>query len=121
MGLGIKYTVSEVAHNNHILCNDLVVAMTRKTLHLIKSLDSGARKVEPNLASLAQVKERRDDAMAVTIKVAEPGYIPSFVDVRAQISPNLLTATITEEDLHQLEADPLVVSLGTPRRLHPVA
>jgi|GEM_PF-4306000 len=92
--------------------------MTRKTLDLIKSSDSRFSKTEPNLANLVQMKERSENSMAVTIKVAEPGYVPSIVDVRAHISPNLLTATITEKDLHQLEADPLVVSLGTPRRLH---
>lgn len=94
--------------------------MTPEASPLVKYSGSTPSKIESNPADLARLKEPREHSLAVTIKVAEPGYVPSSVNVRAQISSNLFTATVTEKDLHQLEADPLVVSLGTPKRLHPV-
>ncbi len=94
--------------------------MKREALRLEKNSGNRLSKIESNPADLARLKEGPESSLAVTIKVAKPGYVPSFVNVRAQISSNLFTATVTEKDLHQLEADPMVVSLGTPKRLHPV-
>ena len=91
--------------------------MSHKFLRLIKPSGNGLSKIEPSAAALARCQERCETPMAVTVKVAEEGYVPSGVNVRAQISPNLFTATVTEKDLHRLEEDPRVVSLGTPRRL----
>jgi hypothetical protein len=92
--------------------------MSRPVLQLIKSSGTGRSKIEPNPADIPRCQESRQKPKAMIIKVAQPGYIPDYVNVRARISPNLFTATVKEEDLCRLEADPLVVSLGTPRHLH---
>ncbi|PLZ27689.1 hypothetical protein CBP27_14970 [Fischerella thermalis WC542] len=92
--------------------------MSNKHLRLIKCSGDKLKKIEPNIVDWARQNESPDEPIAVTVKVAEDGYIPNFVNLRAQISPKLFTATVTETDLHRLEADPRVISLGTPRRLH---
>ena len=59
-----------------------------------------------------------DDIYSVTIKVAEAGYVPAGVKLRGHISDNLLTATVTPEEMDNLETDSRVVSISAPRKLH---
>lgn len=94
--------------------------MTRKNLRMIKHSGSRSSKVEANPADLMRKQELRDHQMPVTIKVAEAGYVPNFVNVSTQISPNLFTARVKQTDLDRLEADPQVLSLSTPKRMHKV-
>ncbi len=94
--------------------------MTKKHLRLIKCPGEKLKKIEPNTGDWTRQSDSPQDPIAITVKVNEDGYIPNFVNLRAQISPKLFTATVTETDLHRLEADPRVISLGTPRRLHAV-
>ena len=59
-----------------------------------------------------------EDIYGVTIKVAEAGYVPAGVKLRGHISDNLFTATVTPEDMENLETDSKVVSISAPRKLH---
>ncbi|MGJ5676386.1 MAG: hypothetical protein ACR9NN_22740 [Nostochopsis sp.] len=92
--------------------------MMKKHLRLIKCSGDNLSKIEPNTGDWTRQSQSHQAPIAITVKVTEDGYIPNFVNLRAQISPKLFTATVTERDLHRLEADPRVISLGTPRRLH---
>ncbi|MFB2770508.1 hypothetical protein ACE1AT_14640 [Pelatocladus sp. BLCC-F211] len=92
--------------------------MMKKHLRLIKCSGDKLKKIEPNTGDWTRQSESPQDPIAITVKVNEDGYVPNFVNLRAQISPKLFTATVTETDLYRLEADPRVISLGTPRRLH---
>ena len=94
--------------------------MTRKNLRMIKHSGSKLSKVEANPADLMRKQEPRDRQMPVTVKVAEAGYVPNFVNISTQISPNLFTARVKQTDLDRLEADPQVLSLSTPKRMHKV-
>ena len=58
-----------------------------------------------------------DEPVAVVVEVAEPGYRPAGVDVRAQISDTLFTATVTTAGLAGLDRDPRVVAVELGSRL----
>lgn len=52
-----------------------------------------------------------DEPVEVVVEVAEAGYHPAGVDVRAQISDTIFTATVATADLAGLDRDPLVVAV----------
>jgi subtilisin family serine protease len=54
------------------------------------------------------------------VKVKTPGYEPAGVDIRARVSPTLLTVRATPARLRTLEQDPEVVSISAPSRIEPV-
>jgi hypothetical protein len=58
-----------------------------------------------------------DEPLAVVIEVAEPGYRPAGVDVRAVLSETLFTATVAAADLAGLDRDPRVVAVELGGRL----
>ncbi|WP_414623557.1 hypothetical protein [Calothrix sp. CCY 0018] len=88
-----------------------------KPVRVRKSMLHGCHKKEHG-SEIAQSQQESDDVFGVTIKVAEPGYIPAGVKLRGHISENLLTATVTSEDMENLESDSRVVSISAPRKLH---
>lgn len=57
--------------------------------------------------------------IAATVRVAEPGYVPSVLRLRSRISPCLFTALIPANSLPELEADPAVVSIQPAERVGP--
>ncbi|MEA5595410.1 hypothetical protein [Rivularia sp. UHCC 0363] len=98
-----------------------------RPVHIRKSTLHGCHKKEHG-SEMARYAERDqnttsqqpdgDDLFGVTIKVAEPGYVPAGVKLRGHISANLLTATVTPEDMENLETDSRVISISAPRKLH---
>jgi hypothetical protein len=60
-----------------------------------------------------------DAAVEMIVKVKTPGYVPPGISVRAQISPTLLTATVSPAARAQLEKDPEVISMATADRIQP--
>ncbi len=56
-------------------------------------------------------KLERKEPLVATIKVAQQGYVPSGVKIRARISPLIFTANIPRQVLAQLEQDPAVVAI----------
>ncbi|MGB3639266.1 MAG: hypothetical protein WBA39_17075 [Rivularia sp. (in: cyanobacteria)] len=83
-----------------------------------KSMLHGCHKKEHGSEIAQSQQTNSDDIFGVTIKVAEPGYVPAGVKLRGHISENLLTATVTPEDMENLENDSRVVSISAPRKLH---
>jgi len=89
-----------------------------KPVRVKKSISHGCHKKEHG-SEIAQSQQiNSHDIYGVTIKVAEPGYVPSGVKLRGHISENLFTATVTPEDMENLETDSRVVSISAPRKLH---
>ena len=89
-----------------------------KPVRVKKSLLHGCHKKEHG-SEMAQSQQLNDDDIySVTIKVAEAGYVPAGVKLRGHISDNLLTATVTPEEMDNLETDSRVVSISAPRKLH---
>ncbi|MEO0685978.1 MAG: hypothetical protein AAFY76_13290, partial [Cyanobacteria bacterium J06649_11] len=86
--------------------------------HVKKKILHGYDKREYASQIAQSRQENGDDIFGVTIKVAEPGYVPIGVKLRGHISANLFTATVTPEDIENLETDSRVVSISTPRKLH---
>jgi hypothetical protein len=52
-----------------------------------------------------------DDPLTAVVEVTEPGYRPSDVDVRADLSETLFTARIRPSALDALDRDPRVASI----------
>lgn len=89
-----------------------------KPVRVKKSLLHGCHKKEHG-SEIAQSQQVSDgDIYGVTIKVAEAGYVPAGVKLRGHISDNLITATVTPQDIENLETDSRVVSISAPRKLH---
>ncbi len=88
-----------------------------KPVRVRKSMLHGCHKKEHG-SEIAQSQQESNDLFGVTIKVAEAGYVPAGVKLRGHISDNLLTATVTSEDIENLETDSKVVSISAPRKLH---
>ncbi|MGB3758395.1 MAG: hypothetical protein WBA07_18780 [Rivularia sp. (in: cyanobacteria)] len=88
-----------------------------KPVRVKKRMLHGCHKKEHG-SEIAQSQQESDDVFGVTIKVAEPGYVPAGVKLRGHISENLFTATVTPEDMENLETDSRVVSISAPRKLH---
>lgn len=51
------------------------------------------------------------------VKVKRPGYRPSGVKVRGEISDEIFTAEFPAEELAKLEEDPEVLTVSLPRPL----
>ena len=58
-----------------------------------------------------------DQPVAVVVEVAEPGYRPPGVRVRAVLSETLFTASVAAADLAELDRDPRVVAIELGGRL----
>ncbi len=58
-----------------------------------------------------------DEMISVIIKVAEDGYVPPAVTLRARMGPKLFTAQTRARDLQRLTADAKVVSVSGAERL----
>lgn len=54
------------------------------------------------------------------LKVRTPGYVPPGVDVRARVSPTLLTVTATRSVVRGLETDPEIVAISPSTKLEPL-
>lgn len=89
-----------------------------KPVRVKKSMMHGCHKKEHGSEIAQSQQPNSDDIFGVTIKVAEPGYVPAGVKLRGHISDNLITATVTPEDMENLETDSKVVSISAPRKLH---
>ncbi|AFY56356.1 hypothetical protein Riv7116_3914 [Rivularia sp. PCC 7116] len=83
-----------------------------------KSMLHGCHKKEHGSEMAQSQHTNSDNLFGVTIKVTEPGYIPAGIKLRGHISDNLITATVTLEDMKNLETDSRVVSISAPRKLH---
>ena len=59
----------------------------------------------------------RTEPVAVILKVAEPGYVPPGVAIRAWLGSSLLTADVPADRLDQLESDPLVLAIELSQAL----
>ena len=89
-----------------------------KTVHVRKTTSHGFHKKEHG-SEIAQSQQSDDrNLFGVTVKVAAPGYVPAGVKLRGHISANLFTATVTPQDIENLETDSEVVSISAPRKLH---
>ncbi len=73
-------------------------------------------KVQLNTLSVVNNGDSQTEITAI-VKVAEAGYVPSGIDVRAQLAPNLFTAKMHRADIARLDQDPRVLSIDTGRRL----
>lgn len=89
-----------------------------KPVRVKKSTLRACNKKELGSEILQSQKTDNNDIFGVTVKVAEPGYIPAGVKLRGHISANLFTATVTSKDIQNLETDSKVVSISAPRKLH---
>lgn len=89
-----------------------------KPVRVRKSMLHGCQKKEHGSEIAQSQQTNSDDIFGVTVKVAEPGYVPAGVKLRGHISDNLFTATVTSEDIENLETDSKVVSISAPRKLH---
>ena len=83
-----------------------------------KSMLHGCHKKEHGSEIAQSQQSNSDDLFGVTIKVAEPGYIPPGVKLRGHITDTLITAPVTPEDNENLATASKVVSISAPRRLH---
>ena len=72
-------------------------------------------KVQLNTLNVVNNGDRTE--ITAIVKVAEAGYVPSGIDVRAQLAPNLFTAKMHRADIDRLDQDPRVLSIDTGRRL----
>ena len=88
-----------------------------KPVRVKKRMLHGCNKKEHG-SELVQSKNINDDIYGVTVKVAEPGYVPAGIKLRGHISENLFTATVTTRDIENLETDSRVISISVPRKLH---
>ena len=83
-----------------------------------KNMLHGCHKKEHG-SEIAQSQQlENNDIFGVTVKVAEPGYVPPGVKLRGHISDDLFTANVTSEDIQNLETDSRVISISAPRKLH---
>lgn len=73
-------------------------------------------KIHVSSRQLAEFQHRGDDVAAI-VKVATPGYVPPGVQVRSWTGPNLYTANVSAEALHQVAQDPEVVSVELSKPL----
>ncbi|MEO1761342.1 MAG: hypothetical protein AAFR83_05075 [Cyanobacteria bacterium J06629_18] len=89
-----------------------------KPVRVRKSVLHGCHKKEHGSEIAQSQQASGDNIYGVTIKVAEAGYVPEGVKLRGHISDNLFTATVTPEDMENLETDSRVVSISVPRKLH---
>lgn len=89
-----------------------------KPVHVRKSMLNGFDKKEHGSQIVRSQQLHGNDIFGVTVKVAEPGYVPLGIKLRGHISANLFTATVTLEDIENLEMDSRVVSISAPRKLH---
>lgn len=82
--------------------------------------DVSIERVAPSKVTRPQ-GERFDSDTPVTaiFKVAEAGYVPESVTVRARIDPRMFTGQCTYGDLGRLEDDCNVVSVAVRREVHP--
>jgi len=87
--------------------------------NITKSSPERPTKLEPDTAREAH-KGESSGKIAVIIKVAEEGYVPPGVKVRAQIDPRIFTAEIDQEDIARLQSDSRIVSIGTAKPLRPL-
>ncbi len=89
-----------------------------KPVRVRKSTSHGCHKKEHG-SNMAQSQQTDDsEIFGVTVKVAEAGYVPAGLKLRGHISDNLFTATVTTEDIENLETDSKVISISAPRKLH---
>ena len=88
--------------------------------HWTKRSDDEHRKLELDTARQVRPDDGGDRVTAI-IQVAEAGYVPAGVKVRARLGPQMFTAEVAAGDLEHLQNDAQVVSIGTAKRIHPVA
>ena len=87
------------------------VRVKKSTMHHCNKKEHGSE-----IAQSQQLNS--DNIFGVTVKVAEPGYVPPGLKLRGHISDNLFTATVTSKDIENLETDSKVVSISAPKKLH---
>ncbi|HVT19722.1 MAG TPA: hypothetical protein VHQ90_26500 [Thermoanaerobaculia bacterium] len=58
-----------------------------------------------------------DAPFLAIIKVRHAGYVPNCVKLRTQISPEIITASVSPAALEKLEDDPEVVAVSRSRNL----
>jgi hypothetical protein len=80
---------------------------------------STAGNLELQTECWSQLRDKADETTAI-VKVAESGYVPQGIKVRAQIAPKMFTAKMLKSDLERLRQDPLVVSIGAAKPLRPL-
>ena len=73
------------------------------------------RKVRSRAAGPPEREVAADEPLAAVVEVAEPGYRPAGLTVRADITDTMFTADVRPSALAGLDDDPRVVSieLGT--------
>jgi hypothetical protein len=59
-------------------------------------------------------------ARRLLLKVKTAGYVPEGVEVRARVSPTLVTVSVTPAALRALEDDPEVLAISYPSAIRPV-
>lgn len=89
-----------------------------RPVRIKKTTLPGCQKKEHSSEIAQSQQSENDDIFGVTVKVAEPGYVPPGVKLRGHISDDLFTANVTSEDIENLETDSRVVSISSPRKLH---
>ncbi|MBE9213801.1 hypothetical protein IQ247_14185 [Plectonema cf. radiosum LEGE 06105] len=87
------------------------VRIKKNTLH-------GCHKKEHGSEIAQSQQPENNDIFGVTVKVAEPGYVPPGLKLRGHISDDLFTANVTSQDIENLETDSRVLSISAPRKLH---
>lgn len=89
---------------------------TKKAPKLGKlTVESETGKLDEDLRRLSLSDPER--MVSVIIKVAEDGYVPPAVTLRARMAPKLFTAQVRGRDLQRLMADAKVVSVAGAERL----
>lgn len=93
--------------------------MVGKRVRLVKGQSQVSCKNEhSSVITSSKQNTASNDNLGVTVKVAEPDYVPLGVQVRGKISPLLFTATVNQCDIQRLETDPKIISISAPRNLH---
>jgi hypothetical protein len=81
-------------------------------LNVERLSDEGAGKVRGSGA-----EGSADETVLATVKVTEPGYVPSSAEHREWIGDTIFTANLQRRQLAELEADPRVVAVELGQRL----
>lgn len=75
------------------------------------------RKLESLPASAQSVPRGGSERLSVIVRLRKGSERPSYVEPRAEISPEIFTAVIAASDLRVLEGDPAVEAVSISREL----
>ncbi|MEW6732410.1 MAG: hypothetical protein AB1489_13865 [Acidobacteriota bacterium] len=90
--------------------------LSKDNRYYFETVDIDNTKLELERSQLKH-QDQEQQSLAVIIKVAQPGYVPAGVVVRAWISDDLFTAQMQLSDKDRIEQDSMVISVSPAERL----